>query len=236
MLIERLAAAGDRAGALVAGRELAERLRAELGVGPAPATRAAIARLRGPAAGPPLPPGAGPPMFGRAAELATLSAAWSAARTGRGQVVLVTGEAGIGKTRLVGELARRADNAGARVAVGAGVDVGGEAPLQLWEELARALATVVPRPPEPLGWPAELGRLAPDLARALGRQARRRWSPRRSWSGCGSSTPCCGSSSGRRRAGRCSSWPRTCTGPTARASPSPRTSVDGSPRCPCCSC
>ena len=84
--------------------------------------------------------------------------------------MLVTGEAGIGKTRLVGELARRADNAGARVAVGAGVDVGGEAPLQLWEELARALATVVPRPPEPLGWPAELGRLAPDLARALGRQ------------------------------------------------------------------
>ena len=84
--------------------------------------------------------------------------------------MLVTGEAGIGKTRLVGELARRADNAGARVAVGAGVDVGGEAPLQLWEELARALASVVPRPPEPLGWPAELGRLAPDLARALGRQ------------------------------------------------------------------
>jgi len=169
VLIERLAAAGDRAGALVAGRELAERLRGELGVGPAPATRAAIARLRGPAAGPPLP-AAGSPMFGRAAELATLGAAWSAARTGRGQVVLVTGEAGIGKTRLVGELARRADNAGARVAVGAGVDVGGEAPLQLWEELARALATVVPRPPEPLGWPAELGRLAPDLARALGRQ------------------------------------------------------------------
>ena len=116
VLIERLAAAGDRAGALVAGRELAERLRGELGVGPAPATRAAIARLRGPAAGPPLPPDAGSPMFGRAAELATLGAAWSAARTGRGQVVLVTGEAGIGKTRLVGELARRADNAGARVA------------------------------------------------------------------------------------------------------------------------
>ena len=72
VLIERLAAAGDRAGALVAGRELAERLRGELGVGPAPATRAAIARLRGPAARAPLPPGAGSPMFGRAAELATL--------------------------------------------------------------------------------------------------------------------------------------------------------------------
>ena len=169
MLIERLAAAGDRAGALVAGRDLAERLRAESGRGPAPATRAAIARLRGPVGGPRPPSGLGPPMFGRAAELATLGRAWSAARTGRGQVVFVTGEAGIGKTRLVSELARRADNAGARVAVGAGFDVGGEAPLQLWEESARALATVVPRPPDSLGWPAELGRLAPDLARALGR-------------------------------------------------------------------
>jgi hypothetical protein len=38
-LLERLAAAGDRAGALV-GRELALRLRAELGVAPTPATRA----------------------------------------------------------------------------------------------------------------------------------------------------------------------------------------------------
>src|SRR6185295_20079241 len=139
--------------------------------GPAPATRAAIARLRGPAAGPPLPPGAGSPMFGRAAELATLGAAWSAARTGRGQVVLVTGEAGIGKTRLVGELARRADNAGARVAVGAGVDVGGEAPLAIWQELVSQLARTVPPPPGQADWPAELGRLAPDLAVRLGRGA-----------------------------------------------------------------
>ena len=76
----------------------------------------------------------------------------------------------MGKTRLVGELARRADNAGARVAVGAGVDVGGEAPLAVWQELARALVSVVPVPPEAAAWPAELGRLSPDLAGALGRR------------------------------------------------------------------
>ena len=170
-LVERLVAAGDRAGALVVGRELAERLRTELGVDPAPATRALLARLRSPAAAGSAPPGVAAPMFGRATELAALTTAWTAARDGRGRVVLVTGEAGIGKTRLIAELARRADNAGARVAVGAGVDVGGEAPLAVWQELARALVGVVPPPPERAGWPAELGRLAPDLAVALGCRA-----------------------------------------------------------------
>ena len=172
-LIDRLDAAGDRAGALVVGRDLAGRLRAELGVAPAAATRALLARLRGPAVATGRATGSVAPMFGRAAELAALTTAWSAARDGRGCVVLVTGEGGIGKTRLVDELARRADNAGARVAVGAGLDVGGEAPLAMWQELVRALVGLVSPPPEPAEWPAELGRLAPDLAGALGRHAPR---------------------------------------------------------------
>jgi predicted ATPase len=83
--------------------------------------------------------------------------------------VVVTGEGGIGKTRLVIELARRADNAGGRVAVGAGVDVGGEAPFAVWQELARQLVRTVPAPPQDAGWPQELGRLSPDLATGLGR-------------------------------------------------------------------
>jgi DNA-binding SARP family transcriptional activator/tetratricopeptide (TPR) repeat protein len=170
VLIERLAAAGDRAGALVVGRDLAARLRAELGVAPGPPVRALLAGLRGPTAAVDGTPRVTRPMFGRADELAALTAAWTAARNGHGRVVVVTGEAGMGKTRLVGELARRADNAGARVAVGAGVDVGGEAPLAVWQELARALVSVVSVPPEGAGWPAELGRLSPDLAGALGRR------------------------------------------------------------------
>jgi DNA-binding SARP family transcriptional activator/tetratricopeptide (TPR) repeat protein len=169
-LVRQLAAAGDRAGALVAGRELTDRLREELGVRPGPALRAALAEARGPGAAPPL---AGPapvrPLYGRAGELRTLMAAWTAARAGHGRVVLITGEAGIGKTRLVAELARRADNAGARTAVGAGVDVGGEAPLAMWQELVPQLARTVPPPPEQAGWPAELGRLAPEVAARLGR-------------------------------------------------------------------
>jgi len=46
-LIARLAAAGDRARALMVYRALAERLRRELSVAPSPATRALVERLRG---------------------------------------------------------------------------------------------------------------------------------------------------------------------------------------------
>jgi len=175
-LVRQLAAAGDRAGALVAGREVTDRLREELGVRPGPSLRAALAEARGAGV-----PGAAPspagqvtvlgsrPLYGRAAELRTLMAAWTAARAGHGRVVLITGEAGIGKTRLVAELARRAENAGARTAIGAGVDVGGAAPLATWQELVPQLARGLPAPPEHADWPAELGRLAPDVAARLGR-------------------------------------------------------------------
>jgi DNA-binding SARP family transcriptional activator/tetratricopeptide (TPR) repeat protein len=170
-LVRQLAAAGDRAGALVAGREVTARLREELGVRPGPLLRAALAQAHGGqgATAFPVSQAAARPMFGRAAELRTLMAAWTAARTGHGRVVLITGEAGIGKTCLVAELARRADNAGARTAVGAGVDVGGAAPLAMWQELVPQLARTVSPPPEQAGWPAELGRLAPDVAVRLGR-------------------------------------------------------------------
>jgi DNA-binding SARP family transcriptional activator/tetratricopeptide (TPR) repeat protein len=174
-LVRQLAAAGDRAGALVAGREATDRLRAELSVGPGPSLRAALAEARGPGvSGPARASGSSGsfgsrPLYGRAAELRTLMAAWTAARAGHGRVVLITGEAGIGKTRLVAELARRAENAGARTAIGAGVDVGGAAPLATWQELVPQLARGVPAPPEDADWPAELGRLAPDIATQLGR-------------------------------------------------------------------
>jgi DNA-binding SARP family transcriptional activator/tetratricopeptide (TPR) repeat protein len=168
-LIRQLAAAGDRAGAMITARAVADRLHGELGVQPGPLLRAAIAEARGPSrAAFPIPARARP-LFGRAAELRTLMTAWAAARAGHGRVVLITGEAGIGKTRLVAELARRADNAGARSAVGAGVDVGGQAPLAIWQELAPQLAHALPAPPEQADWPAELGRLAPELAAQLGR-------------------------------------------------------------------
>ena len=56
-------------------------------------------------------PGQGRYLVGREAELERLLAAYAAAQGGRSQVVVVQGEAGIGKTRLVRELADRIDGA-----------------------------------------------------------------------------------------------------------------------------
>ncbi len=48
------------------------------------------------------------PLLGRRHALATLERAWNTARAGRGQVVYLVGEAGIGKSRLLLELRRHA--------------------------------------------------------------------------------------------------------------------------------
>ena len=171
VLLRLLTAAEDRAGGLAAARDFVERLRVELGVAPGPAIRAVLAELRGPQVTAPAADRTGGhrPMFGRSVELAAVMSVFSAARDGRGHVVLITGEAGIGKTRLVNEVAWRVRGNGARVAVGAGVGGAGAAPLAVWQELACELVNRVPAPPASASWPAELGRLSPDLAAALGR-------------------------------------------------------------------
>lgn len=53
----------------------------------------------------------GTPLVGRQEELGLLLRAWDASKEGHGQVVLVTGEAGIGKSRLL-EALRAADDSG----------------------------------------------------------------------------------------------------------------------------
>jgi class 3 adenylate cyclase len=67
------------------------------------------------------------PIVGRAAELRTVSAAYARVIAGQSQVMLITGEAGIGKSRLVEELAGQVRSAadGARVRVGESAPITG---------------------------------------------------------------------------------------------------------------
>ncbi|HVT66714.1 MAG TPA: AAA family ATPase, partial [Trebonia sp.] len=68
--------------------------------------------------------GASPVLVGRAAEMAALEAALGTVRQGEPAAVLIGGEAGMGKTRLIGEFTAAARSAGARVLTGACLELG----------------------------------------------------------------------------------------------------------------
>ncbi len=71
--------------------------------------------------------GTSSPVFvGRAGEIATLSGALREAEDAEPRTVLIAGEAGVGKTRLVTEFASTATAAGARVLVGGALELGAE--------------------------------------------------------------------------------------------------------------
>src|SRR3954471_22430233 len=65
-------------------------------------------------------------LLGRAREQAELDDALSVASRGEHQVVVVAGDAGVGKTTLVADLARRADGLGFNVATGHCLDIGAD--------------------------------------------------------------------------------------------------------------
>lgn len=108
-LIHLYALTGDRAKALRVYHTCVTTLQRELGVEPGPATRQAYEQLLQTAAPPPADPAPlttirTSPLVGRRGEWQRLQACWHQAAGGQAQFVAVTGEAGIGKTRLVEEL------------------------------------------------------------------------------------------------------------------------------------
>ncbi|WP_033261863.1 ATP-binding protein [Amycolatopsis vancoresmycina] len=159
-LMRLQADAGDRAGAVSTYHRCASVLERELGVGPAEPTRAALRRLLA-RSEPDVRRAAAPGLVGRDAELARLSEAWRTAAAGRAGVVLVRGDAGVGKTRLVTELAGLARAAGAVVATGRCFGSAGRlplAPVADWLRtpgVQRAAASLDPV------WRAEVERLLP---------------------------------------------------------------------------
>jgi DNA-binding SARP family transcriptional activator/tetratricopeptide (TPR) repeat protein len=129
-LMELQADLGDRAGAVSTYHHCASVLERELGVIPDLATRNTLQRLlvsQQREDGPPVPLPAEPTigrlgfastiLVGRDRELSVLENAWRAAACGEPRVAVVRGGAGVGKTRLVSEVAELARLSGAIVAV-----------------------------------------------------------------------------------------------------------------------
>ncbi|MFL5697810.1 MAG: BTAD domain-containing putative transcriptional regulator, partial [Ktedonobacteraceae bacterium] len=144
---------GDRVGALRAYANGRAVLADELQVEPEPETVALAKRIRHAAPvrpaqlrsllpphasslSPGQPPGQPPanlldgPLLGRAAEFGTLIECYQRAYAGQPEVVLIQGEAGIGKTRLATEFVGWAQAQGADVLVGRALQTGGQLPYQ----------------------------------------------------------------------------------------------------------
>jgi hypothetical protein len=92
----------------------------------------------------------GQPLAGRGQELGQLRAALVGAAGGAGHLVLLTGEPGIGKTRLAAAVTEMAGEYGVPVAAGHAIDDPGMPPLWPWRGVSRsvpALAAALPDAP-----------------------------------------------------------------------------------------
>jgi len=122
LLMQSYALTGDRARAIQAYQTFAELLQEELGTDPLPETQALMQAIQSgeilsykkeavsspferqlSVAVPHAHSGPALPFVGRKHEISTLEKAYQDAKSGSGRLVLITGEAGIGKTRLLQE-------------------------------------------------------------------------------------------------------------------------------------
>ena len=114
----------------------------------------------------PSPPAGEGELVGREEQLAVLDRTLAGVAAGRGRLVLVAGEPGIGKTRLAEEVARRAAVRGVRVAWGRCFEGEGAPAFWPWVQVARQLLAEVA--PAQLGMvlgpsAGELSQLLPEL-------------------------------------------------------------------------
>lgn len=175
-LIRLYLAAGDQSAALRAYGACRALLEKELRAAPAPETEALAERARAsqsrgaehqraaPRARPPSSQTTGP-LVGRAAEFTHLVEVYHAVRQGQPRVVVIQGEAGIGKTRLATEFLGRAVGAGADILQGRAFETGGRIPYQPLVDELRPRLERENAPDNLLDdiWLAELSRLLPEL-------------------------------------------------------------------------
>lgn len=190
------AADNDRSAALRVYQACATMLQNEFAVEPAAETRELYQRLLSRAVAPPTTASQQqdrPPLVGRQLEWKTLQDAWFAASSGKPHAMILTGEAGVGKTRLTEELFAWVNGQGFAVAGARGYAAEGSlayAPVIAWlrspalrqrllalepmwaGEAARALPELLTArrdllPPAPLNESAQRQRLFEALARAV---------------------------------------------------------------------
>jgi DNA-binding SARP family transcriptional activator len=178
-LMQLQADLGDRAGAVSTYHHCASVLEHELGITPDRATRQAFERLMarpGSAPDGTGPPRTGPPpvrtglaparLVGRSRELGVLQDQWRGAMAGQPGLVVVRGGAGVGKTRLVTEIAGQARAQGAIVAGSQCFGAAGRlalAPVADWlrNPVVQAAAANLDE-----AWRTEVDRLVPSRGRS----------------------------------------------------------------------
>lgn len=181
---------GRQVEALRAYRELRQFLTEEVGLDPSPALAALETAIlqqaphlewrpaNAPVTRPPPPPRRsedGPvfpartPYVGREAERAELAHRLDQACKGHGSVVLIGGEAGVGKTRLTEEAGTDATAAGAHVLVGRCYEIEGAPPYVPFVEILDQALTDAPSPE---AFQTLLGDDAPEAAKLLPRLRR----------------------------------------------------------------
>jgi DNA-binding SARP family transcriptional activator len=169
-LMELLVESGDRAGAVRVYHHLSELLERELGVTPDRRTSAVLERITGPEAEPAVeevvstttrPVRVGR-LVGRSAELDALLSAWSRARAGQPTFIVVTGPAGVGKTRLVDELAEQVAAERGVVAVSQCFESTGRLPLAPVASWLRSTPMAAARGTLDPVWQRETARLVPS--------------------------------------------------------------------------
>jgi DNA-binding SARP family transcriptional activator len=168
---------GDRAGALAAYDRLSAQLQEDLGVEPMPETQAlaqAIARGESLMGSPnPLPrhfpSGSAPPfgLIGREEEQAKLLRFWKAAEDGRGSLVIVSGEAGVGKSDLMHWLAQEVDRRKGLVLAGQCYEFERSLPYHPIVEMLRPAVGLLQHVRLLPAYRALLARLVPEMLEAI---------------------------------------------------------------------
>lgn len=167
-LVTALGAAGRQVEAISVFRTVRARLADELGLDPGQALEDAHHRVLTPAPDAAAGVAVGEGPVGRADELAVLRQGMDPAFLSGSGLVIVEGEPGVGKTRLLEEVAAEADQRGARVVWGHCIQGDGTPSMWPWVEAIRTVMDALPAAVKEKWLASDLGRLVEPRDGVLG--------------------------------------------------------------------